>query len=302
MADRRWAPARDHHPDRVIPPGGFRETVRMNGKVCAVTGAGSGIGRALALELARRGARLAVSDVDEASLAATAEAIGGDVHTQRLDVADREAVVAYADAVASHFGVVHQIYNNAGIALSGTVLDSAFEDYERVLGINLWGVVHGTKAFLPHLIASGDGHVVNVSSLNGILAQKESSHYCTAKFGVRGFTESLRMEMLDAGHPVGVTVVHPGGIKTGIADAAMAAARARGDEVTPEQERRHRIYNEKLLKMDPAQAADIIIRGVEANKPRVLVGTDAKALDLLVRLIPARLAPLQLWSEKRLFG
>ncbi|MBA2348225.1 MAG: SDR family NAD(P)-dependent oxidoreductase [Solirubrobacterales bacterium] len=258
------------------------------GKVCVVTGAGSGIGRALAVTLAARGGRLALSDVDEGGLAETAALVGSDVHTARLDVSDRDAVAAYADAVAAHFGVVHQIYNNAGIAHSNTVLDSEYAEYERVFGVNLWGVIHGTKAFLPHVIASGDGHVVNVSSLNAFLAQKEMSHYCTTKFAVRGFTESLRAEMQDAGRRVGVTVVHPGGIKTNIATAALEEARASGLEITPADEARQRHYNEKLLKMDPTRAAEIIVTGVEADKPRVLVGSDAKAIDLLVRLLPAR--------------
>jgi NAD(P)-dependent dehydrogenase (short-subunit alcohol dehydrogenase family) len=273
------------------------------GKVCVVTGAGSGIGRALALGLARRGARLALSDVDEVGLDATAEAAraaGAEVATQRLDVSDRDAMTTYAEAVAAHFGVVHQLYNNAGIAHSRTVLESDYAEYERVFGVNLWGVIHGTKAFLPHLIASGDGHVTNISSLNGYLAQDEMSHYCTSKFAVRGFTETLRIEMLQAGHRVGVTVVHPGGIKTNIATAALDAARSFGLEVTAEHEERRRMYNEKLLKMDPADAAEIIIKGVEADKPRVLVGNDAKAVDLLVRLFPARYPKLSLALQRRL--
>jgi NAD(P)-dependent dehydrogenase (short-subunit alcohol dehydrogenase family) len=260
------------------------------GKVCAVTGAGSGIGRALALGLARRGARVAVADVDDSGLAATADAaraLGGDVHVQRVDVADREAVVAWAGAVAAHFGAVHQVYNNAGIAFSRSVLESEWSDYDRVLGVNLWGVIHGTKAFLPHVIASGDGHVVNISSLNGFLAQPGMSHYVASKFAVRGFTETLRIEMLEAGHRVGVTSVHPGGIKTSIADNAMASARALGLPITEDDEARRRTYNEKLLRMSPDTAADIIIGGVEAGRGRVLVGNDAKVVDLLVRAIPA---------------
>ena len=274
----------------------------VRGKVCVVTGAGGGIGRALALELAARGARLAISDVDEAAVAQTAERIGADVHRQTLDVGDSEAVEAYADAVTQHFGVVHQVYNNAGIAFSRTVLESDYSDYERVFNVNLWGVIHGTKAFLPAIIASGDGHVVNVSSLNGFMAQEKSSHYCASKFAVRGFTESLRAEILEAGHPVGVTVVHPGGIKTGIADAAMRDAVDRGLPVTAEDERRHRIYNEKLLKMDPAQAARIIVDGVEADKPRVLVGTDAKLVDKLVRLLPAQYPRVAGAATRRFFA
>jgi NAD(P)-dependent dehydrogenase (short-subunit alcohol dehydrogenase family) len=262
----------------------------VGGKVCVVTGAGSGIGRALALGLARRGAKLAISDVDQTGLDGTAAAVraaGAPVHAQVVDVSDREAMTAYAGAVTEHFGVVHQVYNNAGIAHSGSVLESDYSEYDRVFGVNLWGVIHGTKAFLPHIIASGDGHVVNVSSLNGFMAQNDMSHYCTTKFAVRGFTETLRIEMLQAGHRVGVTVVHPGGIKTNIANAAMESARAMGQEVTAEDEERRRFYNEKLLKMDPAQAAEIIIKGVEADKPRVLVGNDARAVDVLVRLLPS---------------
>lgn len=275
------------------------------GKVAVVTGAGSGIGRALAGGLARRGARLALSDVDDAGLAetaATAEGLGAEVHTRRLDVSDRDAWPAYADAVVDRFGVVHQVYNNAGIAYARTVLESELADYDRVLGINLWGVIYGTKAFLPHVIASGDGHVVNLSSLNGLMAQSEASHYVTSKFGVRGFTETLRLEMEGAGHPVGVTSVHPGGIKTRIATNALESARARGEEITTDHERRERLYNEKLLRMSPEQAAEIILKGVEAGKPRVLVGNDAKALDLLVRLLPASYGRLVAGFERRAFG
>ena len=274
----------------------------VTGKVAAVTGAGSGIGRALALGLARRSARLALSDVDEAGLqetAAAARALGAEVLTERLDVADRDAVVAHAEAVAGNFSVVHQIYNNAGIAFSRLVLESDWEDYERVLAVNLWGVIHGTKAFLPHLVASGDGHVVNISSLNGYLAQPKMSHYCASKFAVRGFTESLRAELEQAGHPVGVTVVHPGGVRTSIATNAMRAARARGLEGTAADEARRRLYEDKLLKMDPAAAAETIVKGVQAGRSRVLVGNDAKAVDVLVRVLPSLHQKLFLAAERR---
>ena len=276
----------------------------VRGKVAVVTGAGSGIGREVAFELARRGARLAVSDVDETGLAATVdrlEALGAEVRSARLDVSDRQAVESYAASVAADFGVVHQVYNNAGIAAGGAVADNDWETYERVLGINLFGVIHGSKAFLPHLIASGDGHVVNVSSLNGIMGQPRSTAYCASKFGVRGFTESLRAEMLMAGHPVRVTVVHPGGVRTNIASAGLEDARKRG-EVTPEDEARVRTYNEKLLKMPPRQAAGIIVDGVEAGKQRVLVGNDAKLVDLLVRLLPRRYPALAAMFERRRFS
>lgn len=259
-------------------------------RVAVITGAGSGIGRALALALARRGARLAVSDVDVTGLAETTRQVrvlGAEVFGERVDVTQRDAVGAHAEAVAAHFGAVHQVYNNAGIAFSRTVLDSDHADYERVLAVNLWGVIHGTKAFLPLLIASGEGHVINISSLNGYMAQGQLSHYCASKFAVRGFTEALRVEMLEAGHPVQVTCVHPGGIKTNIATNALARARAAGLPVTLADEARERTYNERLLRMDVGLAATTILRGVERGSPRVLVGNDARALDVLVRVFPA---------------
>jgi NAD(P)-dependent dehydrogenase (short-subunit alcohol dehydrogenase family) len=278
----------------------------VTGKVAVVTGAGSGIGRALAFELAKRGARLALSDVNEPALAGTADragALGAEVHTARLDVGDRAAVVAHAEAVAGHFGVVHQVYNNAGISGGGrTVLDSEWEVYDRVLRVNLFGVIHGSKAFLPHLVASGDGHVVNISSLNGYLAQPSLSAYCTSKFGVRGFTETLRGEMLAAGHPVQVSVVHPGGVRTNIANASLQEAEELGLEVTEEQRARLRTYNEKLLRMPAEEAATIIVDGVEAGRPRILVGNDAKAVDRLVRYLPRLYPQLLVRLERRFSG
>lgn len=274
----------------------------VRGKVAAVTGAGSGIGRALALELARRGARLAVSDVDDVGLDETVEQVkrlGAEVSATPLDVTDRDAVQAWAEAVVEHYGVAHQIYNNAGIAFGRTVLDSEWADYERVLAVNLWGVLHGTKAFLPHLVASGDGHVVNISSLNGYLAQAGMSHYCTSKFAVRGFTESLRIELAQAEAPVLTTVVHPGGVRTSIADNALTAAQRLGLPVTDEDRRRRDLYNDTLLRMEPAKAASIIVTGVEAGRPRVLVGRDAKAVDLLVRLLPASYPRVSMAIERR---
>ncbi len=196
------------------------------GKVAVVTGAGSGIGHALAIELGRSGASVAISDVDTEGLKITEDrlaAIGAKVKADRIDVTEREAFLLYADEVAEHFGKVNQIYNNAGIAYSGDVEVSHFKDIERVMDVDYWGVVNGTKAFLPHLIASGDGHVVNISSVFGLFAVPGQAAYNSAKFAVRGFTEALRMEMQLAGHPVKVTTVHPGGIKTAIARNATVA-------------------------------------------------------------------------------
>jgi NAD(P)-dependent dehydrogenase (short-subunit alcohol dehydrogenase family) len=264
----------------------------VSNKVCVVTGAGSGIGRALALELARRGARaVAISDVNAEGLAETARLLEAEtpnvlVHEQQLDVADRQAFIAYGEAVAGEFGVVHQVYNNAGIASGKTVLDAKFEIYDKVIGVNLFGVIHGTKVFLPHLIASGDGHVTNISSLNGYMAQDELSAYCATKFGVRGFTEALRVEMLRDRLPVKVTVVHPGGVRTNIATAGLQHAEQLGYEVTEHERRRVQAYNEKLLRLPAADAARIILDGVERNRARILVGTDARLVDLIVRCFP----------------
>lgn len=272
----------------------------VRGKVAVVTGAGSGIGRALAVELSERGALVSGCDVDETGLKETAARCRGDLHTATVDMGEREAVEAYAARVADHFGQVHQIYNNAGIAFNATVLESSWADYERVLRVNLNGVIHGTQAFLPHVVASGDGQVVNVSSLNGFFAQPGMSHYCASKFAVRGFTESLRSEMLLAGHPVRVSVVHPGGVATSISDNAMVLARALGTEITAAAEARARTYREKLLKMDPQQAAKIVVDGVEKGRARIRVGSDAVLIDRVVRLLPASAAKLAAAYERQL--
>jgi NAD(P)-dependent dehydrogenase (short-subunit alcohol dehydrogenase family) len=251
------------------------------GKVVVITGAGSGIGRALALNLAQQGARLALSDFDSVGLAETvrqAEALGAEVRSDHLDVTQREAVLQYADAIAAHFGKVNQVYNNAGIAYHGEFEKSEFKDIEKIMDVDFWGVVNGTKAFLPHLIASGDGHVVNVSSLFGLLSMPGQSAYNSAKFAVRGFTESLRQEMLIAKHPVKVTCVHPGGIKTAIARNATAGP---GEDLAAFSE----FFDKKLARTTPEQAAKVIVNGVQKGKARVLIGADAKFLDAWVRLV-----------------
>src|SRR4029077_17138150 len=250
------------------------------GKVAVVTGAGSGIGQALAIELARSGARVAISDVNTESLAATEErlkSIGAQVKADRLDVTEREAFELYADAVKDHFGKVNQIYNNAGIAFAGDVEVSGVKDIERVMDVDFWGVVNGTKVFLPHLIASGDGHVINVSSVFGLFSVPGQAAYNAAKFAVRGFTEALRQEMARAGHPVKVTTVHPGGIKTNIVRNMTAVDRVN-------KERLSKNFDNRLANTTPQKAAQIILDGVRKNRARVLVGPDAKALDLIVRV------------------
>ena len=250
------------------------------GKVAAVTGAGSGIGQALALELARSGAAVAISDVDTEGLAQTEEqlkAIGALVRSDRLDVTEREAFQIYADQINEHFGKVNQIYNNAGIAFTGDVDISQFKDIERVMDVDFWGVVNGTKAFLPHLVASGDGHIINVSSLFGLMSMPGQAAYNSAKFAVRGFTEALRQEMVLNGDPVKVTSVHPGGIKTAIARNGTTA-----EGVDPEAQ--SKFFDKRLASTSPQRAAQIILEAVRKNKARVLVGPDAVVLDLIVRI------------------
>ena len=277
-------------------------THSVRGRISAVTGAGSGIGRAVALELDRRGASVAISDVDEAGLQQTASLMKRPAHTTVVDTSDRGAVFAWATAVTQHFGRVNQVYNNAGIAWNRSVLDSTWEEYERVLGVNLHGVIHGTQAFLPHIIASGDGAVVNVSSINGVLSQPGMSHYCASKFAVRGFTETLRTEMLLAGHPVRVSVVHPGGVATAISQNALRTAAERGEQPTAAEEKRNQVYSVKLLKLPAADAARIIVNGVERAKPRIRVGKDAVAMDILARAAPAFATKLTVVLERTLFG
>lgn len=257
----------------------------LDGKVVVVTGAGSGIGRALALDVARRGGILAVSDWDEVGLVETArlvrELTGQDPRADKVDVRDRAAVRDLAAAVVAEHGRVNVVVNNAGVALHGDFEEVDYADFEWVMDVDFWGVVHGTKEFLPHLIASGDGHVVNVSSLFGLMGMPGQTAYNAAKFAVRGFTEALRTEMLIAGHPVGVTCVHPGGIRTGIARSARVTRSHDQAEVA-----KH--FDTRLARMTPERAAHVIVEGVLADKPRVVVGADAKLLDAFVRVVGPR--------------
>lgn len=254
----------------------------FEGRVAAVTGAGSGIGRALAVELATRGAHLALADIDEVGLAETVarcEGKGVKVTSRRVDVADRDAVHAWADAVVAEHGKVNLVVNNAGVALASTVASMTYEDFEWLMGINFWGVVYGTKAFLPHLKASGEGHLVNMSSVFGLVSIPAQSAYNAAKFGVRGFTDALRMEldMEDCG--VSVTTVHPGGIKTNIARNARM-----DDSITAIAGSNPRNDFDKVAMTSPEKAARQILAAVERDRRRALIGPDAKLIDFVSRL------------------
>ncbi|MBN9759346.1 Short chain dehydrogenase [Pseudonocardia sp. Ae406_Ps2] len=258
----------------------------FTGRTAAITGAGSGIGRALALRLAGDGCHLALADRDAAGLAETAALAGPQVRVTiaELDVADEKAVYGWADVVVADHGAVHMIVNNAGVALSGTVGGLSLEDYRWIMDINFWGVVHGTKAFLPHLEAAGAGHVVNLSSIFGVAAQPLMSGYNASKYAVRGFTESLRQDLELTGSPVSATCVHPGGIRTNIAKAARvddSVATATGKPAAAAT-----AEFERMLNTTPDRAAKTILDGVRRNQRRVLIGPDAWAIDSMVRLLP----------------
>ena len=255
-------------------------------KVAAITGAGSGIGRALALNLAKQGCHLALSDVNEQGLAETvqqAQAFGVKVTSQKLDVANKDGVHAWADSVVRDHGKVNLIFNNAGVALGSTVEGMSYDELAWVMNINFWGVVYGTKAFLPYLKASGDGHIVNVSSVFGLCSQPTQSAYNASKFAVRGFTEALRQELDLEKAPVSVTCVHPGGIKTNIAKAAKMNDSIRSVGLDPSTSTKN---FEKMFRTTPAAAAEVILNAVQKDSRRVLIGGDAYVIDAMQRLLP----------------
>jgi NAD(P)-dependent dehydrogenase (short-subunit alcohol dehydrogenase family) len=254
-------------------------------RVVVITGAGSGIGRALAVRAARGGALLALCDWDADGLAETVRLVehagASKVRHDVVDVSDRPAVREWADGVVEQFGRVNLVVNNAGVTATGDFADLTYEDLEWIVGINFWGVVHGSKEFLPHLIASGDGALVNISSLFGLVSVPGQSAYNATKYAVRGLTEALREEMLLAGHPVTVTCVHPGGIRTGISRHGRKAAGLDGARIDA-------LFEERLARMSPDRAAGIILDGALAGKPRVLVGLDAHLVHHFARLAGAR--------------
>lgn len=261
-------------------------TDRFAGRVAAITGAASGMGRALAMALASRGCHLALSDVDGPGLAETARLAARDglrVTQARVDTSDREAVFAWAEAVAVEHGQVNLVFNNAGVSLAAPLSAVQRADFEWIMGINFWGVVWGTEAFLPHLRAAGDGHIVNTSSLFGLLSVPMNGPYNASKFAVRGYTEALRMELELANEGVSATCVHPGGVRTQIARSARVDPATEAWTGVPVAEARKRF--DRLLNTTSADAAARrILRGVERNERRVLVGPDAWWLDKLVRL------------------
>lgn len=261
---------------------------KYKNKVAVVTGAGSGIGRAIALELASHGASLALSDVNMVGLEETQALVQARysdvvVNIYPLDVSDQQAVLDHAQQVSDDFSNIHFVFNNAGVALSSNLDVVKRKDFDWIMNINFWGVVNGTEAFLPHLKASakkGDtSHIVNISSVFGMISLPTQGCYNASKFAVRGYTEALRQEMIADDHHVGVNCIHPGGIATEIARNARVG---QGDD----KEALAKDFD-KLARTTPKQAAQTILAGVNKNKARIMIGADAHVIHFLVRLLGA---------------
>lgn len=254
-------------------------------KTVVITGAAAGIGAELAAQFAARGARLALSDVDASGLERTVQRcgrLGAEAQGFAVDVADRRQVHEYAERVREIFGPVHVVVNNAGVAVHGRLADTTDADLDWIMGINFWGVVHGTRAFLPHLIASGDGQLANVSSVFGLIAAPKDAAYNASKFAVRGFTESLRQELRLDRAPVTVSCIHPGGIRTGIARTARVAGED-PDAVSA--------LFDRIAFTTPDRAARTIVSGLSRDRARILVGPDAWLIAALPRLFGAHYWP-----------
>ena len=256
--------------------------------VVVITGAASGIGRALAVRLSKEPITgIAIADINETGLAETkqlAEQGGPNVSSHRVDVADENEMRAFADDVVKTHGRVTHVINNAGVALGGTVREVSLEDIRWLMSINFWGVVLGTKVFLPYLEKERSAHIINISSIFGIIAPPGQAAYCASKFAVRGFTEALRHEL--AGSNIAVSVVHPGGVGTNIANSARIGA---GVEMSDDEikERKQKI-NKNLARTMPERAAEVIVHGIKTRSPRIMVGPDARILNLVQRLFPRK--------------
>ena len=258
----------------------------FNNKVAAITGAGSGIGQQLAVLLAQQGCHVALSDINEQGLASTLELLKSypvTVSSQVLDVSNREAVQQWAQASVQQHGSVNMVFNNAGVALGSTVEGASYQELEWIVGINFWGVVYGTKEFLPFIKQTKDGHIINISSLFGLTAQPTQSAYNATKFAVRGFTESLRQELDMENCGVSSLCVHPGGIRTNIAKAAKMNDSVISLGLDPVKSSQQ---FDKLLRTPPEDAAQQILQAVLKNKRRLLIGNDAKVLDAFQRIFP----------------
>jgi butyryl-CoA dehydrogenase len=260
----------------------FSPMREINGAVAVVTGAASGIGRALAVDLAKLGAQLALADVNVAGLEETRALLGNaKARTYSVDVSKAPAVEAFAQAVQRDFGRASLLVNNAGVALMGTLAEVSLEDMHWLIDINFWGVVHGCKFFTPLLQRESDAHIVNLSSIFGLIGPPGQTAYAASKFAVHGFSQSLREELRSGS--IKVTSVHPAGIATPIANSARA-----GSGVTSAARREAEEYFKKVATISPEEASRVIIKGILGNKNRVLIGSDAYRIDRIQRLFPAR--------------
>lgn len=258
----------------------------LQSKVAVVTGAGSGIGRALALNLADEGCDLAIADINAENLQDTAELLDKkncrySLHS--VDVADRKNYPNFVTAVINKHHHVDLIINNAGVSHTDTVEDSTYEDFDWIMGINFWGMVYGSKEFLPHLKQRPEAHIVNLSSVFGIIAVPTQATYNATKFGIRGFTEALRQELRPT--PIKVTCVHPGGIRTNIVRNSRTYKGPDGLEI--DQKMMEKLFD-RITPTSPDKAAKTIIKGIKKNKRRVLIGTDAKIIAIMQWLLPTR--------------
>ena len=268
-------------------------------RVAAITGAGSGMGRALALGLARRGAHVAISDIDAGGLDGTRQQVEAEYTRQGrprrctthvLDVADREAVYRFADEVVAAHGGINLVFNNAGVSVTGDVQQLEYGDMHWLMNINFWGVVHGSKAFLPHLLQADEGHIVNTASVFGLMSVPGQSLYNASKFAVKGFTDALYQELMDT--HVRVSCVLPGGVKTNIVKTSRYVAT--DNEAMTREELAARF--EEMAGRTPDEAAEEILRGVARDRPRILVGRDARLISAMVRLLPVRYMGLMKWA------
>lgn len=268
---------------------------KINGAVAVITGASSGMGQALAKQLAGYGCHLALVDVNADGLAETAGLVGSGINCSqhRVDVSDREAMEILAQQVNTQHGSVNMVFNNAGVAASGNLEVLPYEDFEWLMGINFWGVVHGCKAFLPYLRQAQWGHLINTSSVFGLISVPTQSAYHAAKFAVKGFTDSLAQELTDS--HIAVSCVMPGGVKTNIARSSRFVA---SDNSSPTKEEMVTSFD-TLANLTSDQAAAQILHGVAHNKLRILIGRDAQALAALVRLMPVGYISVLNWFLRR---
>ncbi|MDH3202160.1 MAG: SDR family NAD(P)-dependent oxidoreductase [Myxococcales bacterium] len=253
----------------------------LRDKVAVVTGAGSGIGRETALALGAKGCRLALCDVNQDSLdelSTELESSGAFVTTHHVDVADRAQMQGFADDVVATHGAAHVLVNNAGVTVYASFEDQSLEDFDWIVGVNFWGVIHGCKFFLPHLKAAGEGHIVNLSSVLGIIAPPLQTSYVATKFAIRGFSESLRAELAD--HNIGVTSVHPGTIQTNILRDARLVTTSEAVRTNAQ-----RLFDR--LGTSPDVVATRVVKAIEYNSPRVLITTETRVADALKRFMPA---------------